>query len=463
MDITAYTNKFFEIEERLKLFEDNTNDFFWWDAVRFDVYYAIYYQITNATTNANKPIRVIPKAWSFIIRQFKFISLSIAIRIIKYDAIIFRAPRQVVAGKGHDAAIDHMIGLAPGKCLCIQTYPFSYHHSRIFSIEKKAARPKIIDKFLHNINQELNANISAETINHIVVSGIESFIQTKKSYARIFKQVNPRIIIMSQNGVQKSMFAAANELGIPLVEMQHGLINHGHPSYSYSTNIDYSNLNSFPNYFLTFSKYWIQSCHIPKAKCLPVGNDDFYIEQDRVSPLGDILFISADIYHSKLTPWVRFTAARLPNRIINYKLHPNQQGYFEKIKEEFSQVPNVNVIDGETPARELLANVSVAVVVQSTVAHEALQKGRRLCIIPMMDYEIHRDIFSLPEVHVTDTVDKLIQIVEQPVYVQQPPVFFERFNKQLATGLLNSFFEEKTIVECFKLNSDDSLKKPLDS
>ena len=76
-------------------------------------------------------------------------------------------------------------------------------------------------------------------------------------------------------------------------------------------------------------------------------------------------------------------ARATPERQIIYKLHPNQQHSRRAIQQQLAAYNNIEVIDASVSARALLSRVAHVVLIQSTVALEALQTGRRVCILPV--------------------------------------------------------------------------------
>ncbi len=76
------------------------------------------------------------------------------------------------------------------------------------------------------------------------------------------------------------------------------------------------------------------------------------------------------------------------------------------------------------------------VLIQSTVALEALQTGRRLCILPFSHYRTHKDLFELGAVTITPSMDHLVKALDTPPDSGVPPKFFESFDAVAARALL---------------------------
>jgi hypothetical protein len=170
-----------------------------------------------------------------------------------------------------------------------------------------------------------------------------------------------------------------------------------------------------------------------------LGNDRFVVEAAPVDHLGDIMFISGDIYHAILIEWVEGLARAAPDRQLIYKLHPNQQTTHAAIRQELSGFSNVEVVDGSVSARTLLHRVTHVVLIQSTVALEALQMGRCVCVLPVMHYRVHEDLFGLRDVSVTPDMNSLLDAVQRWPGGSTPPSFFAPLDTDAARRLFDEF------------------------
>lgn len=441
MNINTYTDKFFHIEESLKLFEDETNGVLWWDAVRHEIYYFVYFRLEKIDSPSNSNISFSGRIYSFLIRKAKKYMLWLRAHLFRYDAIVFSTPRALKNGKRYDQSLHDILQICPGKKLIINTFPYYYHQAISNNIDPKLRCPAVIDRLWQMLNEDIETDIGLEELKNSILIHTSQYLRAKDSYRSLFKRVRPKYVIMSQNGIQKSMFYAAEKLDIPLIEMQHGLINYGHPGYSYSRKINYDSLRTFPSYFLCFSSYWCGVSHYPVAHKFPIGNDEYHVKPDPDFPAdGSIVFISANFYHTVLCSWLKVAAQRLPQKKFIYKLHPNQIHDLATVRADLASFTNIEVIGLSKNIREIMSVSAVIVVIQSTIAHEALQMGRRVCVIPEMDYQVHTDLFELPNVHVTYTHEQMINAIELPMSPTPPPIFFDRFDREGAKNLMNAIF-----------------------
>lgn len=408
MDIVQYTDKFFALERELDLFSDRVDGNSWWDAVRYEVYHLVYYHVTGL----RKPLpalRMHKRVIGYIARKALRASLYVKILFRNYDVVVFRCPRNQERGKSIDLVIDPVMASTQGRMLVINTYPFYYHRRIRPHKGSHITRPPMLNALTRAVEREFTIPAGFEDF---VLDQIDSFTNSIDEYTRLFRRVAPRLVLMVQNGVEKGMFCAARSLGVPVIEAQHGLIQYVHAGYSYPPELSYAGLTSFPDHFFAFSQYWIDSCYYPAMHHEIIGNDNYFVEQ-KPSQGDDVLFVSGHVYDSVLRSWIKEVAARLPQRGFKYKLHPNQRDQEAEIRADLS-LPNIEVISHLTRIRNLLPSTSVVVLIQSTVAHETLQAGKTLCILPLFDYQTHADLFVLPQVLITRSEDELVQAISAP-------------------------------------------------
>jgi hypothetical protein len=443
-DVMLFTDKFFAIEERLGLFDDTSNGFAWWDTVRYEVYGTIYRQVAGLSIPAPTRRSLLTRLSGMLVRRFLRARLWLQIMSGRYDVVVFRAPRQSRDGKPVDVAIDQLVAICPGRKLRIDTFPH-YYHRDIRPIEHTDLEcPAIIAALAAEFRQEFGIPVDEQRLGTLVTSRLAEFITARSAYQKLFAHIRPRLVLLTQNGIEKALFCAAREAGITVIESQHGLIGHGHPAYSYPRRLSYAALRSFPDYFLTFSDYWRNTCHYPAGQSVTVGNDAFYINPSSTpNEQGDVVFVSADIYHATLSKWLKELATKLPHRQFKYKLHPNQHADFAMICRDLATWPNVQVIDSRTSMRTLMDAASDIVLIQSTAAHEALQAGKRLCILPLLNYQIHRDLFSRAAVFITPDVEELARTIESPPLQPEASLFFERFNADKSVRLLHEIIHAR--------------------
>lgn len=438
ININAFMDRFHAIERDLGLFNDRVGGELWWDSVRFDVCYYLYDCLTGLSYSSAHLPQVRGRKLGALRRWGQRQRLLAKAWLRPNGLLAIRAPRSLVAGRLQDFALDPIAAALPDQLLVINTLPRRYHIPDFDPLQWKGTVPQTLPQLIATLLEEFGLGPEqAEPLNGLIRRGRSEYALQVAGYRRLFAAARPKGVLLVQNGIEKALFHVAREAGVPSIEAQHGLIGHGHAGYSYSREIDYGQQTGMPDLFLTFSKFWEASGHYPARRQEVVGTDHFATGFGALEhQLGAIMVITANIYHRDLLELTRQIAAKLPHRRIIYKLHPNQATAATAIRAAFMDRPNVEVGDAMIPASRLMDEVSHLVAVQSTVVYEALQHGRRICIVPRYDYHIHADVFGMPEVTVAETVDALAAGLERPGESKAGPVFFERFDPERVQELL---------------------------
>ena len=442
MDLDEFTDRFFAVEKRLELFSDRSDGVPWWDAARYHVYEFVFAALDGAppVRPARQALHV--RALGWLQRTSLRMLLHFRVALFGYETMVLRAPRQKKSGRPFDSGIDDVVALCPGRTLTIDTFPHYYHLPRRDPHHRELNANAGIDRLMDELTTEFGKSWSGSGLRELIVAQLTGFHSALAAYRKLLARVRPRLIVMTQNGMEKALFLAASEVQIPLVEGQHGLIGRSHPAYSYPADVDYADRSTFPAVFLAFSDYWIRSCFYPAKRCVAVGNDHFAIGAlPPPTDPGAVMFVSSDVSHDVLRDWAVRLAQAIPNRKIIYKLHPNQLGASRAIQQEFEAFKNVEVIDGSVSARALLPRVGHLVLIQSTVTLEALQTGRRVCILPFLHYQVHKELFDRPAVTVTPTLEDLLRALDLSPDSSAPPSFFDRFDAAAAAQLLRALYD----------------------
>jgi|GEM_PF-1625669 len=437
MNIIDYTNRFFDIERRLCLFDEVIDGVLWWDAVRHDVFYFIYYEISGISCPTTEKRRLGVRAISYIRRTTKRWLLSIFTSSLMYDVLIFRAPRKIVNGHHVDESMDGITKLLNKRKLVIDTYP-TYYHRRPRRDDSIVVDSAVLLRLIKEVEDVFGTRV--EVID-LIQSRVAEFFPEIQFYMKLLNRIAPQLILLTQNGIEKGLIIAARRLKIPLIEVQHGLINYVHPAYSYPKNIDYSHLQSLPDYLFTYSCFWSDTAFMPLVNKISVGKAQVS-DNSLLSTLGsefDFLVVSADVYDDILRDYAKQLASRFPGRKIGYKLHPNQRTNEGVIRVDLKVFSNVEVLSATLPIAPLLRVSCSIVAIQSTVVYEALQAGVEVFILPHFDYLTHYDIFHLEQVHVLNSVDSLDESLIRKKNNTKFPIFFEQFNSSKVKDTLLPF------------------------
>jgi hypothetical protein len=435
MNVLEFNRRFMHLEEELDLFPDTARmpDPGWWDVVRHDVMKLVYNRLAGVGSEALPPVRFATSLRHLGERLLLRAALEIRLRPGRYDVLVYRAPRLTREGRRVDTALDQVLATCPGRKLVINTFPHRYDR-RFARINDLAPRPAALDMLEARIRTEYGVAID---LDQFVRQRLADFEVGLRRYRELLSRAQPRLLLVSQNGIEKALFRAAREAGVPCVEVQHGLINGAHPAYAYPRSVGGEGHAMFPDVFFAFSQFWIDGCHYPARHQLPVGNDVFCPPRLPPPPAGgSVLVISAPKYHDALLRWLHLAAPLASDRHFVYKLHPSQATAVGTIRAQLADLANVSVRSTDVAVQALLAEARDVLLIQSTVAYEAVQAGRRLLVIPELDYDTHADLFPLKSVEVVADADALAAALARTPAASEALVFFKPFDASLSARVL---------------------------
>lgn len=428
---------FFSFEKRNKLFEKKHKNLFIWDILRFEIYYDILWN--NKTSSSHQEKRS-PKI--LILKEIYFFILSLIIDKCTY--LFFTASRnRDDQGFFFDQNLEDSLQACPG-AICYESYERKAKNRKsdritvfnpIFVIRyffKFFYKNHDFKEIVSLVKSEYSeSNISESQINDLIIC----FQIDYKFYRFVFKMKKPRAIFITQNGIQKGLFAAAKSLGIPVIEVQHGIIDEGHISYSYSPDISYTAMQLYlPTYFFSFSDFWTKSIFYPVKQTLAVGNSFFYSTKDKIDNSKNkvgILVASSDVFGSDLKNLV-LDFSKFNTQPVYFKLHPNQ--FFEKeyYVEQFKDCKNVQVITNEKSIYELLEISKAILLIQSTALYEALYLKRIGVIYKRQSYIRHEHVFDKRNVYLVDNAKELSLAIEKEYLEEEASYlsFFDNFDQK---------------------------------
>jgi hypothetical protein len=452
MNIIEFTDKFQKIEVDHKFFaEKNSKGILYWDLVRHDVFYLVYYEVCNT-----KLLPVVDERKSKLVmlstlfdNVLGYINFNIIARR-KYKYICFATSRNKDSdNKDVDYISDDILRIIEADSFVIES--FNKHiNSRYQSIfdfgllmttykarfkkkiyKKSPETYKIAEILKHefNVSVDLTYDINSLIINYKI---------STEYYFRLFKKIRPKAVFIVQNGIQKGLFEAAYKLNIPVIELQHGLIGYVHPAYSYPTTIQPGNLKTFPTTFFSFSDFWSRNLNYPVKNIISMGNN-FYA-RSIIPQLKeyDITFILANIYSNDLLQFLDSLLKDDYKGKICIKLHPNQFGEFDTITALFEAHDAIEVIASQRSMGEILSVSKAIFAIQSTAVYEALHYKVKVYLYKIKDYLTHQDVIANPNVYLVENAADVHKFdgyafIESEVYTM-----FEPFNENVFNDFITS-------------------------
>jgi hypothetical protein len=399
---------FFTMENELNLFSWKTDNIYVWELIRFNIFYLII-QKRGLYGQAHTTIK--KNLWNYL----KILFLSIRNFIIKNPFLIPRGnkifighPRRKLLDDGTywDIYCDPIIESVFPEAYLLENRYLNHHLQPART--KKIYYLDIIDLFAYayktltrifpkndtqytdfaeKLKQEIIIRFGVDiNINQHYKKALLTFTAHKKIYKILLKTIQPEILFLLVGYGKEALIAAAKELFIPTVEIQHGTISRYHMAYSFPNG---NSKHFFSDYFFTFGNFWKSVAKFP-------------IDHNRIKTFGYpylshslkkytnntkknlIVFISQGSIGKELSKFALKLRKIIPPHIeIIYKLHP---GEYDRWKKEYPwlQNNNISIIDSQHPdLYTLLSSALCQIGVYSTAIYEGLAFGCQTFLVDL--------------------------------------------------------------------------------
>lgn len=445
MEESDLSEKFISFEKKNRLFElRDSNNTPIWDIIRFDIYVNLMWDY------AASPVK--KKNYGDTIK-FAFLKLKTLLNYWRdkkeYENFFYLCSRNKINNKLFDQSSYAVVKF------------FERSKSFLFESNTYAEQEFLFKEAVHNFPQFIHrktykvdsifdyseiVNLITEEFGNSRFNSLElkqfvnNFYSDYDFFTKLFTKKKVKRIFVTQNGMQKGLFAAANNMNIPSFEFQHGIVDKGHLAYYYP-NINLSREQSYlPGKIFSLSSFWFKDLHIPNASIFALGNDYFA----KVIPALDekanaLTIISADVFGLALEEFLLSNVKQpiIANRSIFFKLHPNQFNDKKYYQDKFAEWKNISVISNEYSVSELLEKSNALLTIQSTAVYEALQAGRKVILLKQSTYRRHAELFSNPNLYLVDNSEELHNAMSAPVAeAANEIVFFAPYDPQILNEAL---------------------------
>ena len=296
-------------------------------------------------------------------------------------------------------------------------------------------QPVILKDLMREVSQELVNHLSLDNLTAQRISNqILYFYWSKKLFNSLLKKTGARILLLTTAYMNHSLVAAAKELGMHVVEFQHGLIDRYHSGYSWDRNArEYKSIMPIPDQIFLYGDYWrneIMANGFWEAELTSVGS----LRIDQYRRLGPgmekypeftLVVTTQSIDTAKI---IQFFAELLqlihpsrPFRLI-FKLHPGETNKSE-FNHAFKDDPRVNILlSSEGPSTfELLVRSQLHASIYSTCHYEAVGLGTPTVILPFTDHQTIIELYQAGHAYLTHTPYDLFELVNNFKPSSVPP------------------------------------------
>jgi len=261
-----------------------------WPYVRL-VYYSAYVRRTVSRWGEGQRGSSLPRMVANMVKN-SFYGFCNWFGRYDYVALSNTTERKMIGGKYFNKLLDPMIDAlggdrvlyveAPGPTL----YPLRRVHTRsVVCRDLVTLLGETWGRFmlkgcviqngslLHTIQKDYDLHIGD-------VRKVRSFDGQRRAFSMLFRRIKPKAVLLSNYSGYMPAVKAARDLGITVVEFQHGAISREHEAYNVYAPIDRT---YFPDYLLVFGKRDLETFDNPRfikhQNIYPVGS--FYIEHIR--------------------------------------------------------------------------------------------------------------------------------------------------------------------------------------
>ena len=433
-------DEFLKFEKDNNLFDYNYKGVYFWALIRFNVYHDYYLKTKNAHPNLfeRKKFKNRFKFFKFIPKQIinkllmkkkdLFISNDNIYKIIdekRIDPFTDFFQRSDFTTHNHTVfspiLSNDIIYLGTNDaCITFKQYGYLFFYAMLKKI-KLIKIPKEIIKLLNVLKHE-NINISLD-YGYFILKTICNFNLRKKFHKKLIQDRFKCIVLVDHyNTNHMSLCSAAQELNIPSIELQHGIIGNQHIAYNF---FDMSANNKYlPKYIFTFGNYFNDSMRLPnETTSVSVGYPQMDFSKNKYKNIiknkKQIIFYSQGAIGDKLSKLAVNIAKLTSNNgyLIKYKLHPSECETWKKDYPHLVYEKNIELLDQTMNVHELLSSAEFHVGVYSTVLIEALAFNGTVFVYNTSDDDIEymKDFIKIGCMHLFNNENELLNLLEHGI------------------------------------------------
>lgn len=438
------SEKILSVESKYSLFEHKINNIQIYPLIRMGLYYEISRKLKYYS---NQPI----SKYKFNIQNI----LKTVIHMVRFNdftnfktesIVVIEHPRR--SGKNNfDIYTDFL-----NKFLNVSIIKNPLYGNHFLDDQSKKnfihydyflVKKKIINIFFHNseIDNYVNylANIIADEIDNendykkyleqIIKDKIISCNIALKFFSRLKIK---KLIIVNSYGFNHMVWAA-KKYNIETIELQHGIISQHHLGYHFP-NIKQGDIEYFPDYLVTFGKFWNTQAHFPisSQNVLPFGYNYFSEQKNKFfnkskQRNNNILVLSQSTIGSFLSIKIEALAKRFCNYNFFYKPHPKEIITSEKYLKQLSKIQNVSVVkDSEAELYELFTKCEWQIGVFSTALFEGLGFGLKTLIFKLPGWQNMKSLEGMKGIFFSNDVKDAIEIIKKECEIPDLDIFFDK-------------------------------------
>ena len=244
-------------------------------------------------------------------------------------------------------------------------------------------------------------------------------------YRLVLRRLRPRCVLVPNSG-QFALFLAANSLGIPFVEMQHGIFSEKHPDSLSADALKYDRQSiMLPDLLTVYGAYWRERLDASALGRLglirtvgaPLIESNRALRQRRFTADPGRLVLTLTSQGIGAEQLADFVAAFLnlykaPLQ-FNIRLHPGYEAIANHYGARFLKQPRVTLWRGNSKPDtfEMIAMSDLHLSISSACHFEALGIGTPTAILALPGHELVRDLATRGDAMLIDSPQALADLV----------------------------------------------------
>lgn len=446
ISIKELCEKLWQFEEKMELLEVEIQGIRIWEVIRFSIFNELSMKLSGYSLAHTKKSSLSSK----IIDVFHLLKNSILRNPFSgeynLNFIVYDHERKIsVDGNIIDIYTNYFIESHDEKDFDVIEWPYLWKHYTnsliknrkyidhelltVF-IKRKLSPISITNRekdIIKNIQNQFDKQFKDININltKIIENSITHFIHRFNYHKKLFQKRKPKRVYVVVSYGKIPIIAAAKELGIEVIEFQHGVITDYHFAYNFSN--PYKKLRYFPDELWTFGEYWGKTKGFPiqskiQVYGFPYLNFQLKKYKNILKKKNQVLFLSQGTIGKELSKYAKKLAELMPGYNIIYKLHP---GEYDRWKNEYpdlveaTNLKNFIVVDNnENNLYSYFSESEYQVGVYSTAIFEGLTLNCKTILVDLPGIEYMIDLINQEIVAVARDLDELQYRIKnfQPKY-----------------------------------------------
>jgi hypothetical protein len=275
--------------------------------------------------------------------------------------------------------------------------------AKLLSVFYKIKNKKEIKEISAIIEQEIYNKFDFQIHIYSILLFETKAHRSKYKVAKWFlRKLNPKELYVVVSYGYFHFVKAAKELGIKVIELQHGTYSKYHLGYSYPHGV--TDLTYIPDYLYVWNDYWKQINVLPVVNENVVVTGFLYGEEKfkkykNLRKKKQIVVLSQGVIGKQLSSKLDFIIKKHPEHAIYYKLHPGEYGRWMDypLLNHMVLAKKVHVVEN-TDLYKLLAESEFQIGVFSTALFEGMELGCKTILVDLPGIEYMEELIRSGQV-----------------------------------------------------------------